>query len=402
MEGIILENVREKVVQLLSDLIEIYSPYFEEDQVMEFTYNWLKEKDIDVKYHKYKEDKVTNFHGTNVVGNIKGKEKGLRILLNGHLDTVTLSRGWTKEPLKATIKGDRLYGLGALDMKGGSAAMMIALEAFVRKHKDFKGEIVYSFVSDEEGPYGLGTDATILDGITDNIDLSIVAEPSSGFTGIDFPCLCLGARGGYNYKVNLYGKASHVAAPEFGIDAILDGAKLIYELNKAELKVDPLLGKGALVVIETSGGGAAASVADEASFTVFRHVVRGEDKEFLSNEVKQAAERANIRSKYEMEFRQAPHEGVDGFKPYTVDRDNPFTKKFQESIKKISGEYAKEAYFSSMGDFNYLGTRVNAPVFLFGPSGENYHSPDEWVSIDDLVSTTKIIYDFLIRLLVED
>lgn len=400
LEGIILEDIRGKIVKLLSELIEIYSPYFEEGLIMEFAYNWLKEKGIPVRYHKYKEDKVTMFHGTNVVGNIKGKEDGLRILLNGHLDTVTLSRGWTKEPLKATIEEDRLYGLGALDMKGGSAAMMLALEAFTRNNKDFKGEIVYTLVSDEEGPYGLGTDATILDGITDNIDLSIVAEPSSGFSGIEFPCLCLGARGGYNYKVDLYGKASHVASPKYGIDAILDGAKLICELNKSELIEDPLLGKGALVVIEISGGGAAASVADRSSFTVFRHVVRGEDKDFMIKEVKNAAKRANIKSKYEMNFRESPHEGVDGFKPYTVDKDNTFTKEFQETIKQVTGEYAKEAYFSSMGDFNYLGTRINAPVFLFGPNGENYHSPDEWVSIDDLVKTSEVIYNLLVKLLV--
>ena len=396
----ILENTRERIVKLLSELIEIYSPYFEEDEIMEFAYSWLKEKNIPVEYHKYKEDKVTKFHGTNVVGSIKGKEAGLKILLNGHLDTVTLSRGWTKDPLKATIEGDRLYGLGALDMKGGSAAIMLALESFVGNFKDFKGEIVYSLVSDEEGPYGLGTDATILDGITNDIDFSIVTEPSSGFTGADFPCLCLGARGGYNYKVDLYGKASHVAAPEFGIDAILDGAKLICELKKSKLKEDPLLGKGALVVIETSGGGAAASVADKASFTVFRHVVRGEDKDYLIKEVEEAAKRANIESRYEMNFRESPHEGVDGFKPYTVDKENPFVKEFQDSIRQVTGTYASEAYFSSMGDFNYLGTRVNAPTFLFGPSGENYHSPDEWVSINDLVETTEVIYNLLVKLLV--
>lgn len=395
-----MEKIEEKIVELLTQLIEIYSPYFQEDEIMDFAYNWLKDKEIPVRYHKYKEDKVTNFHGTNVVGNIKGEKDGLRILLNGHLDTVTLSHGWTKDPLKATIEGDRLYGLGALDMKGGSAAIMIALEAFVRNNKDFKGEIVYTLVSDEEGPYGLGTDAAILDGLMENIDLSLVPEPSSGFSGIKFPCLCLGARGGYNYKVDIYGKSSHVASPELGIDAILDGAKLICELNKSELKEDPLLGKGTLVVIETSGGGAAASVADRSSFTVFRHVVRGEDKDFLIKEVEKAAERANIESRYEMNFRESPHEGVDGFKPYTVDKDNPFTRIVQETIEEVTGKHAKEAYFSSMGDFNYLGTKVDAPVFIFGPNGENYHSPDEWVSINDLVKTCKVIYNLLIKLLV--
>lgn len=394
-----MKNVRENIIKLLSHLIKIYSPYFEEDEIMEFTYNWLKERKIPVKYHKYSEDKVTKFQGTNVVGNIKGQEGGLKILLNGHLDTVTISQGWTKDPLKPTIEGDRLYGLGALDMKGGSAAIMIALEAFVRNIRDFKGEIVYTLVSDEEGPYGLGTDATILDGLTENIDFSIVAEPSSGFADIEFPCLCLGARGGYNYKVNLYGKSSHAATPEFGIDAILDGAKLICELGKIELKEDPQLGKGSLVVIETSGGGAACSVAEKASFTVFRHVVRGEDKEFLIKEVEEAAKKANIKSEYSIEFRDVPHDGVDGFKPYTVDEEDPFTKELQETIKEVTGTYGTIAYFSSMGDFNYLGTRTDAPVFIFGPYGKNYHSPDEWVSIDSLVKTSQVIYNLLVKLL---
>ena len=140
---------------------------------MKYAYDWLKNNNIPVEYHRYVEKKITKFKGINLVGSIKGKEEGLKILLNGHLDTVTLSQGWTKDPFKATIEGDRLYGLGALDMKGGSAAIMLALKAFLQNVKDFKGEIVYTLVSDEEGPYGLGTDATILDGITEDIDLSI-------------------------------------------------------------------------------------------------------------------------------------------------------------------------------------------------------------------------------------
>ncbi|MBZ2175095.1 M20/M25/M40 family metallo-hydrolase [Schnuerera sp. xch1] len=394
-----MKNVRKNIIKLLSDLVKIYSPYFEEEQIMKFTYNWLKEKNISCEYHRYSEDRITKFQGTNVVGNIKGKEGGLKILLNGHLDTVTLSQGWTKDPMKAIIEGDKLYGLGALDMKGGSAAIMIALEAFQRNVKDFKGEVVYTLVSDEEGPYGLGTDAIILDGITDGIDFSIVTEPSSGFADIEFPCLCLGARGGYNYKVNFYGKSSHAAAPELGMDAILDGAKLICELEKIELKEDPQLGKGSLVVIETSGGGQACSVAEQSSFTVFRHVVRGEDKEFLINEVKEAAKKAGIKGEYKMEFREAPHDGVDGFKPFTIEEDNIFAKEFLEVIKKVTGTCGNIAYFSSVGDFNYLGTRTGAPVFIFGPYGKNYHSSDEWVSIDSLVKTSQVIYDLLVKLL---
>ena len=66
-------------------------------------------------------------------------------------------------------------------------------------------------------------------------------------------------------------------------------------MNKLKLKEDPQLGKGSLVVIETSGGGAACSVAEESSFTVFRHVVRGEDKDYLIKEVDEAAKRLILK-----------------------------------------------------------------------------------------------------------
>lgn len=393
-----MKNIREDLVDLLSDLIGIYSPYFEEERVMEFAHAWLSHRNIPVNYHKYTEDKVTHFNGLNVVGSIKGKEKGPKIHLNGHLDTVTITEGWTKDPLKATIEGDKLYGLGALDMKGGCAAIMIALDAFLHNVKDFKGEIVYALVSDEEGPYGLGTDAIILDGLLDDVDMSLVTEPSSGFAGVEFPSISLGARGGYNYTVDLYGKASHAAKPELGINAIVDAAKLITELENIPLVADPKLGKGSLVVIDIAGGGAAASIAEKASFTVFRHTVRGEDKSHLIKEVESAATKAKIRSKYEISFRDVPHAGVDGFKPYVVEEDN-YTEKLQESIKAVTGVHGNIAYFSSIGDFNYLGTRVGAPVYIFGPTGKNYHASDEWVSIDSLVQTTQVIYDLLIRLL---
>lgn len=396
-----VKNIREELMRLLSGLIGIYSPYFEEEEVMKFAHEWLEDRSIPVDYHRYTEEQVTNFSGLNVVGSIKGKKDGPKIYLNGHLDTVTITEGWTKDPLKATIEGDKLYGLGALDMKGGCAAIMVALNAFVRNIDDFKGEIIYSLVSDEEGPYGLGTDAIILDGMTEGVDLSLVTEPSSGFADIDFPSISLGARGGYNYKVNLYGKASHAANPELGINAIVDAAKLITELENIHLKEDPKLGKGSLVVIDISGGGAAASTAEKASFTVFRHTVRGEDKEYLIEEVKSAVDKANIRSDYEIIFRDAPHVEVDGFKPYVVDEDNGYIKLLQESIKKTTGVEGKIGYFSSIGDFNYLGTRIGAPVFIFGPTGKNYHSADEWVSIDSLIKTTEVIYDFLVRLLGE-
>ncbi|MGO1368630.1 M20 family metallopeptidase [Senegalia sp. (in: firmicutes)] len=389
----------ERTVELLSSLIEIESPYFREDKIMDYAYNLMKEKDIPVEMHEYEDQKITKYKGKNVIGTLKGKKDGPKILLNGHLDTVEICEGWTYDPLKARREGNRLYGLGALDMKSGVAAIILALEAFKNTIKEFDGQILYSLVSDEEGPFGLGTDALIEDDLTKDVDVAIVPEPSSGFSGCDFPCLCLGARGGYNYSVNFKGKSSHAAAPELGINAISDAAKVIVELEQMQGLKDDKLGQGSFALVEINGGGAACSVADKAQFTAFRHIVRGEDKEYIIDEVNRAVKKANIKSQVEVNFRKSPSKDSDGFLPYTVDEDNEYTSLIQESIKNVTGDEATTAYFSSIGDFNYIGTRVGVPTFVFGPHGENYHASDEYVLIDTVVKTAEVIYDFLKRTL---
>lgn len=391
---------KEKLEKLLSELISIYSPYLKEEKAMEFVLNWFQERGLPAEYHRYSEDRILNFKGINVVGSLKGDKIGPKVLLNGHIDTVEKTQDWTKNPLNPYREGDKLFGLGALDMKSGVASIMMAVEAFHRTYKSFAGEILYTVVSDEEGPYGLGTDALILDGITDGADVAIVPEPSSGFTGKPFPVLCLGARGGWNYTVFLKGKAAHAANPDSGLSAIVEASKLIIELKKMSGLSDKALGKGDLCVIGINGGGAACSVAEKAAFTVFRHVVRGETKEYLIEEVLEAANRAGITAEINVKFRDSPHSLNGGFYPYTVEEDNEYTVVLKESIEEVTGEPTKIDYFSSIGDFNYLGTRANIPTFVFGPSGENYHTADEYVNFSSVASTADVIFRFLEKILV--
>lgn len=387
---------RQAVEVLLSDLIKIHSPYFNEDKIMKYVYDWLNKRKLNPKYHHYNEDKITNFSGVNIIGNLKGSQDGPRILLNGHLDTVNICEGWTKEPLISTIKGNRMYGLGALDMKSGCVAILLAINAFKSIVKDFKGEIRYSFVSDEEGPYGLGTNYLIEDGYLNEIDVAIVTEPSSGFCHTEFPCLCLGARGGYNYRVDFKGRSSHAANPEGGVSAIVDSAKVMLELKNSNMIIDEKLGKGSICIIESGGGGEACSVADKAHFTVFRHIVRGENKETVKQELMEAVKRANIKSDVSFKFRDAPSSESQGFEAYMVEKDNLYSQSFIKSIKDICMKEPSIDYFSSIGDFNYLGGRKNIHTLVFGPNGGNYHSADEYVYIDTVIKTSKIIVSFLL------
>lgn len=392
---------RENVIELLSDLIKIPSVFFNEDEVMEYTLNWFRDRGLPAEYHEFHEKKVTDFEGKNVVGSLKSKEEGPTVLLNGHLDTVEVCDGWTKNPFGAEIDGNKMYGLGALDMKGGSAAIMLAVKAFDKLVDNFNGEVLYTLVSDEEGPFGLGTDNLILDGYIDNADAAIVPEPSSSFAHEEFPCLCLGARGGWKYTIDVKGKSAHGANPEEGINAISEASKILLNIENSELKSHEKLGTGSICVIDIDGGGAPLSVPDKASFSIFRHVTIGEDKNYIRKEFERAVESADTEGTAILKFRDAPHKNCDGFLPYVVSESNPYTQSFKKSIKAVTDKDAKISYFSSVGDFNYLGARAKLPTFVFGPNGKNYHSADEYVELDSVIKTAEVIFDYLVDVLVD-
>lgn len=385
---------------LLKELVAIASPYFHEEEIMKMVKDWFNSRGISAKFHEYHENKVTDFHGKNVVLELNGQSEGPIIHINGHLDTVNLCKGWTRDPA-GEIDGDLLYGVGALDMKSGCAAAMIALSEFHKEHKEFKGKIKASFVSVEEGPYGMGTNALIENGFVDDVDFSIISEPSAGFDNKVFPVVGLGARGGYGLDIEFFGKAAHAATPELGVSTIEDAAAVIMELKNINYIRDEHLGKGTCCVVATEADGGACSIPDYTRVQLFWHIVRGENENTIRQEIDAAVKRANIRGSYNIKFRDAPSEASKGFLPYTVPVENDMVQKFSKSIERICGKTPAYSYFPSIGDFNYLGTRINAPAVIFGASGENFHSKDEYVELEAVYKTAMVIYDFLVCVLVK-
>lgn len=389
------------VTTLMKELIAIPSPYFHEDAIMDFTLNWFQNRDIKASIHKYHEKKITDFKGKNVMLELVGNEDGPTIHLNGHLDTVNLCSGWTKDPYAGVVEGDNIYGLGAMDMKSGCCSIMLAIEKFNRLHKKYRGRILTSFVSDEEGPYGLGTNAIIEDGFLGDVDFSIIAEPSAGFDFKPFPNVCLGARGGFGLEVEFFGKSAHAAMPETGISAAMDAAKFIGELENISYLKDDLLGEGVACVVAMESDGGSCSVPDYAKVKLFWHVVVGENEESIKKYIDETVLRAHIKCTYKTSFRESPTEGSRGFLPYKVDRQDRHVERFFKSVKKVCGKEPEVSYFQSIGDFNYLGSRINAPAIIFGASGEGFHGADEYASLSSISKTAEILYDFLVETLVK-
>jgi succinyl-diaminopimelate desuccinylase len=386
-------------INTLEALVNIKSEYFHEEEIFQYIYNRLVKKNIKVQIHEYHDEKITGFKGKNLIGRMGNPNAGPKILLNAHVDTVNLVSGWTYSPHKMTVEENRAYGLGTCDMKSGVAAILLALEELSAHETEMKGEIIFSFVSDEEGPFGLGTNYLIHDQLINDADVAIVTEPSSAFSQESFPNICLGARGGTSYRVDFYGKAAHAANPQFGVSAIKDAAKVIEALDQIELKDDGVLGKGTNCVIDFKGGGDACSVAQHAYFKVFRHMVIGESNDTVYEEIDTLIRSLNLKSDYKITFRKGPTKDSDGFMPYVVDPNDDYVRKFIEVVTNTTEKDPNFSYFSSIGDFNYLGSRLNIPVIVFGADGGNYHSADEWVDIPSAVTMTKTVYEYLVEML---
>lgn len=409
---------KNELVNLIQRLVQIESPYYHEDAIMEFCFQWLQDAGLFPQMHHYKEERAIGFHGKNIICKLRLGEPGpsgqeQRICLNGHLDTVPLCQGWTKPPYEGKLEDGRLYGLGALDMKAGCAALMLVMRALKEQadrrqgDADFchmmNGEVILTLVSDEEGPYGLGTNSLIEEGLLDGIDCAVIPEPAAGFSSrYHFPVLCLGARGCFVYCVDFFGKPAHASQPENGINAAIEAAKFAAQCESVPLKSADPLGPGSLCVLKIEGDGGACSVPEFARVTIHRHITLGETEESVFEEARQLLNAAGVNCEYNIYVREYPTEGSKYYQPYAISEKDPYAVALTESIREATGQDAVIDYFSSIGDFNYLGTRLGKiPALIFGPDGKNMHSYDEYVDINSAYYTAEAIYGFLKKIFKE-
>lgn len=179
------------------------------------------------------------------------------LLLNAHIDTVAPAAGWQREPFKATLEGDRLYGLGANDCGGGLVALLCVYSRIVESERLYN--IVYAASAEEEvsGRNGFSRMLPLLP----PVDVAIVGEP----TGMQ-PAIA--ERGLMVLDVTAHGRAGH-AAREEGVNAIYKALKDIEWFRTYRFpKVSPLLGPVKMSVTVIHAGQAHNVVPDTCNMTV--------------------------------------------------------------------------------------------------------------------------------------
>lgn len=133
----------------------------------------------------------------NVVGVLKGTGGGRSLILNGHVDTVTVEprEAWTRDPFGAEVAGGMMYGRGTSDMKGGLMAAILAVTYLREAGVELRGDVILQSVVNEEHA-GNGTLDLVRRGIT--ADAAIVLEPTENQVFVTHP-------GGLYWQVDVPG-----------------------------------------------------------------------------------------------------------------------------------------------------------------------------------------------------
>ncbi|QLC24419.1 succinyl-diaminopimelate desuccinylase [Parasphingopyxis algicola] len=149
----------------------------------------------------------------------------------GHTDVVPPGKGWTSDPFMAEIKGDLLYGRGAVDMKGSIAAFVAALE----RAGNLPGTLSFIITGDEEGPAVHGTRALMTRMAERGLhpDMILVGEPTSQNRLGD--TIKIGRRGSVNMWIDIVGKQAHVAYPHEGDNPITRLFRIGTRLHELDL-----------------------------------------------------------------------------------------------------------------------------------------------------------------------
>jgi succinyl-diaminopimelate desuccinylase len=157
----------------------------------------------------------------------QGPEGSRHFAFAGHVDVVPPGEGWTSAPFAPEVRGELLYGRGAVDMKGAIAAMIAA----AREVPQSAGTMSFVITGDEEGPALHGTRALIermreMEAIP---DLCLVGEPTSVHRLGD--TMKIGRRGSVNVWIEVEGREGHVAYPHLADNPITRLVAMLAELK---------------------------------------------------------------------------------------------------------------------------------------------------------------------------
>ncbi len=440
-----IETNREEYINFLRELIQInsYNPPGNEANVALKIDDFLKKVGIKSEILPFGQNRA------NLIAYLNDFKDNKVLLYNGHMDVVPpgVEEEWKEPPLSATVKRKKIiYGRGATDMKGGLAAMVIALK-ILKKHADalnLTGNLILNAVADEETGGHLGTEWCLknkLQGI--KCDFCVVGE-SSGLAPLP-KAIFLGEKGHLQLKIITNGKSAHASTPFLGKNAIYMMIEIIQQLEKldniiptinpplSDVQLKELLSVAfpskerleqvyneqptmqnvikaltkftrSLTIIK--GGIKENVVPDRCEAVIDFRILQDQNPEDIINAVK------NIVSEMDYKIKEksiGPAEEIFVSFEIIHQAEASIWKEWKNSTilplfyKNVEEIYKKPFYFlmPACSDAHYYRNKGYCPAtIIFGPgSAATAHSTDEFIEIEDFLNAIKVYaafaYDFL-------
>lgn len=386
----------EQVIKLCQDVIRQRSYSGEEDGVVKVLSENMKEMGF---------DEVTVDKYGNIIGCIKGKRPGKKILFDGHIDTVpvTEEKEWMYPPFAAEIHDGKIYGRGTSDMKGAVAAMTCAAACFAKDtDKDFAGEIYVAGVVHEECFEGVAAR-----------EISKAVQPDYVVIGEASQLnIKIGQRGRGEIVVETFGVPCHSANPEKGVNAVYKMAKVIDAIRTLEPTHHPVLGDGILELtdIKSAPYPGASVVPEYCRATYDRRLLVGETKESVLAPIQELldklmAEDPQLKVKVSYAVgKERCHTGneIEGerfFPGWLYDKEDDFVQAvYSKMIEKGFTPEITQYNFCTNGS-HYAG-EAGIKTFGLGPSRENLaHTVNEYIEIEQLTKVEECYYGVMEALL---
>ncbi|RLL64648.1 ArgE/DapE family deacylase [Ochrobactrum soli] len=414
----VLETDRDWLIELTRDIVRIPSvnPKFHSESRVN--------READVQAHLERHLKEMGFQTEqwevqpgrpNLVAELPGSEDR-SLILNGHIDVVPIGdeAGWSVDPFGGVIKDGKLYGRGAIDMKSGVAACVAAARAIRKAGVELEGRLsIHSVVDEEAGGFG-SIDAVKRGKLAKAI---LVAEPTWGDV--------LPVEGGVEWlRVTFRGSTAHASwryneifpqhdTPDRlrpGVNAIELASRFIqalqfYERDRTRARTHPLLPVGANTINVGAIRGGAGLGPDGLPVTLTNPAITPDvavvdlNMMFLPQETSAEVRRdfeAFVHSFAQTDawLRQHPPVVTWGladlhFPPMNTSPDHPLVTSLVRH-KGLVGKAPRVTGFVAVCDAaHYAGAGVDGVIF--GPSGGGLHGVDEFVDVDSIIETSKVI-----------
>lgn len=376
------EDWNKKVIRLAQELIRSQSYSGNEKETAEKLKAYME--------HTGVFDEVdTDIYG-NVLGHIKGKKPGEKILFDGHMDTVPIGnlREWKHDPFGAVVEDGKLFGRGAADMKGAVAAFTVAAERYATEtDKAFAGDIYVAGVVHEECFEGVAARE-----ISEKIkpDYVVIGEASQ-------LNLKVGQRGRAEIVVETFGVPAHSANPEKGVNAVYKMCRAIEAIREIVSPNQEMLGKGILELTDVKSAPypGASVVPEYCRATYDRRLLVGETRESVLAPILEKLEALKAEDPqfvYKVSYARGSELCYTGneitgerfFPGWLFDGNEDWVKKIQRELEQ-EGFSPRVANYNFCTNGSHYAGEAGIKTIGMGPGWESLaHTIDEYVPVSDL------------------